>query len=126
MVTKLVLIIDDNVDVRLIFGAILNFDGYHVVEAVDGRSGVDAALKHIPEIILMDMTTPQVDGYAAATEIRENETTRNIPMIAVTANLQSNIEYVRGGRLFEGYLEKPITPSTVLAEVHRLIGAPHE
>ena len=125
MLTKVVLIIDDNADVRIIFSAILNYDGYHVVEAENGEIGVAAAVKHRPDLILMDIAMPVLNGFDAALRLHDLSITRNIPIVAVTGNEFTNEQLRSAAALFVGYLMKPITPRGVLAEVQRLIGAPH-
>jgi two-component system, cell cycle response regulator DivK len=125
MLTKVVLIVDDNADVRIIFSAILNYDGYHVIEAENGAIGVAAAVKHRPDLILMDIAMPVLNGFDAALQLHGLSITKSIPIVAVTGNEFTSEQLGSAAALFVGYLLKPITPRGVLAEVQRLIGAPH-
>jgi CheY-like chemotaxis protein len=124
MPSKLILVVDDNMDARFVFAAILNFDGYRIIEALNGERGVAYALEHKPDLILMDINMPTMDGFRAAELIRENELARGIPIIAVTANSFNQDQTRRARLLFNGWLTKPVTAYTVLAEVQRMIGPP--
>ncbi|HEY0811082.1 MAG TPA: response regulator [Longimicrobiales bacterium] len=122
MRTKLILIVDDHDDTRNIFSAILNFDGYHVAEAENGEEAVAAALSFHPDMILMDIVMPVLDGFTSAEMLRSLPTTHSIPILAVTGAV---CDQERVASLFNGHLMKPITPTRMLAEVQRFIGAPH-
>jgi|SRR5688572_16540822 len=125
MRTKLILIVDDHDDTRNIFSAILNFDGYHVAEAENGEEAVAAALTFHPDMILMDIVMPVLDGFATVEMLRSLPATHSIPILAVTAKKCSDDDRARIASFFNGYLMKPITPTRMLAEVQRFIGAPH-
>lgn len=124
MPAKLILIVDDNVDARFVFAAILNFDGYRIIEAINGERGVTYAVQHHPDLILMDINMPMMDGFTAAELIRQHDGARDIPMIAVTADLLSKDQHQRAHALFTGCLTKPVSARAVLAEVQRVIGPP--
>src|SRR5215213_1454834 len=83
---KLILIVEDNEDTRFVFSAILNYDGYRIVEAGNGSEGVASALAHVPDLIITDIDMPVMDGFAAARQIRADERTRHIPILVVTGN----------------------------------------
>ena len=125
MRTKIILIVDDHVDTRNIFSAILNYDGYHVLEAENGEAAVATALVLHPDMILMDIVMPVLDGFSSAEVLRSLPATHSIPILAVSGALCSDDDKERVASLFNGYLMKPITPTRVLAEVQRFIGAPH-
>jgi two-component system, cell cycle response regulator DivK len=119
---KLILIVEDNEDARFVFSAILNFDGYRIVEAGNGRDGIASAIEHRPDLIITDIDMPVMDGFAAARLIRADARIAHIPMIAITGNEFSTGEREDAVALFDGCFTKPMQPSRVLAEVQRLIG----
>jgi two-component system, cell cycle response regulator DivK len=121
---KLILIVEDNEDARFVFSAILNYDGYRIVEAEDGSEGVACALKHLPDLIITDIDMPVMDGFEAARQIRADRHTALIPIIVITGRSFTFAQQTEAEALFDGCFAKPIQPSRVLAEVNRLIGPP--
>jgi|1186.fasta_scaffold33137_2 two-component system cell cycle response regulator DivK len=121
---KLILIVEDNEDARFVFSAILNFDGYRIVEAVDGGAAVVCALEHLPDLIITDIDMPVMDGFQAARLIRADHHTALIPIIAITGRSFTAAQQTESETLFDGCFIKPMQPSRVLAEVQRLIGSP--
>ncbi len=81
-----ILVVEDNLDNYELVRAILEFAGYDTFLAVNGRDGVNAARKQKPDLILMDMALPEMDGWDATKRIREDPETARIPMIAITAH----------------------------------------
>jgi two-component system, cell cycle response regulator DivK len=124
MPNKLILIVEDSEDTRFVFGAILNFDGYRIVEAANGRDGVASAVANLPDLIITDIAMPEMDGFEAARVLRGDTRTAAIPIIAISGNRFSCNEHEEANGLFDGCFEKPMQPSRVLAEVRRLIGLP--
>jgi two-component system cell cycle response regulator DivK len=124
MPNKLILIVEDNEDTRFVFSAILNYDGYRIVEAANGELGVASALAHSPDLIITDIDMPVMDGFAAARRMRADERTRSIPILAITGNDLTAAQHAEAGALFDGCFSKPMQPSRVLAEVLRVIGPP--
>lgn len=80
-----ILVVEDNEANRLLLRDILKFNGYHVIEATDGREGVAMAKADPPDLILMDMHMPVLNGFAAIRELRQDPATRDISIIAVTS-----------------------------------------
>ena len=102
-----VLVVEDNPDNLRTAKALL--DGrYQIIEASDGRSGVDQARAHQPDIILMDIAMPVMDGVQALQEIRRDETLRHTPVIAVTASAMKGDRETILAHGFDDYLSKPI------------------
>jgi signal transduction histidine kinase/CheY-like chemotaxis protein/HAMP domain-containing protein len=102
-----VLMVEDTADNLLTLRALLK-DTCTLLEALDGRSGVEQARHHQPDLILMDLALPVMDGYAALAAIRKDETLRDIPVVAVTASaMKGNRESILA-RGFDGYVSKPI------------------
>jgi signal transduction histidine kinase len=102
-----VLLVEDNPDNRRTMQALLK-DTCAVIEAGDGRTGVEQARHHKPDLILMDLALPVMDGYEALAAIREDEELRGIPVVAVTASAMKGDREAILARGFDGYLPKPI------------------
>jgi two-component system, cell cycle response regulator DivK len=119
---KMILLVEDHEDSRFICSTILRHHGYGIMEAEDGATGLQLARLHLPDLILLDVTLPILDGWSAAERLRGQAETSHIPIVALTAHaFQADQE--RGRRLgFDAYLIKPCRPSRVLAEVRRLVG----
>src|SRR5687768_5284292 len=124
MATKLILIVDDNDQVRSVFCAVLNYDGYRVLEAVDGQDAVEKTLLHRPALILMDISMPVLDGFAATRIIRAEPAIRDTVIIAVTGEDLTAPKFNGSATLFNNTFVKPLSPARVLAEVQRMIGPP--
>jgi CheY-like chemotaxis protein len=119
---KRVLLVEDNEDNRTIYATVLLHFGYDVIEAENGLEGVTAAHQHHPDLVLMDISLPVMDGLEATRRIKSNPRTADIPVIAITANTQ---EVDRTQALEAGccrYLAKPVEPRELLAEVDRMLG----
>jgi two-component system, cell cycle response regulator DivK len=103
-----VLIVEDVEDTRLFMRLALEDQGFIVFEAADGRAAVDTAIREIPNVILMDLTLPRMDGFAAAKLMRENSELKNVPIIAVTAHQESGFRSDAKASGFDAYVTKPI------------------
>jgi two-component system cell cycle response regulator DivK len=114
-----ILLVEDNEDNRIIYATALRFSGYEVVEAITGTEGVRLARSVRPDLILMDISIPELDGWQATAILKADETTAHIPIIAVTAHALHDDEARSIQAGCDGYLAKPLTPSALLAEVDR-------
>lgn len=103
-----VLIVEDVDDSRYFMRLELEQMGYLVIEAEDGAKAVEIALRERPDIILMDLTLPVMDGLAATAIIRDNEQMREVPIIAVTAHQESDLRAEAKASGFNAYVTKPI------------------
>jgi two-component system, cell cycle response regulator DivK len=120
--TKTVLLVEDNEDNRIIYATALRYAGYSVLEAITGTQGVQQARDGAPDLILMDISVPELDGWEATAILKADSLTRHIPIIAVTANaLPDDAERSRKAGC-DGYLAKPISPAALLTEVDRRFG----
>ena len=122
MSEKWVLLVEDNDDNRTIYATILMHRGYNVVEAPNGLDGVHKAAKHHPDLIIMDISLPVMDGLEATRLIRANPITSDIPVLAVTAHARDTdrASCLRAG--CTDYLAKPVEPRRLVQEVERMIG----
>jgi CheY-like chemotaxis protein len=117
-----VLLVEDNDDNLRIYSTILTYAGYHVLEATDGESGLATARSGQPDLILMDVSIPKIDGWEVTRILKADPATSSIPVVALTAHaLASDRE--RADQIgFDGYIPKPAEPRLVLAEVERRLG----
>jgi len=121
---KTVLLVEDNEDNRFIYATALRYVGYEVIEAVSGTQGIEQARTHRPDLILMDISIPDVDGWEATIVLKADPLTRAIPVIAVTAHVLPGDERRSMEAGCDGYLAKPVSPATLIAEVDRRLGRP--
>ena len=118
---KKILVIEDNDTNLYLIKYILKHHGFEVIEAKDGVSGVETAAREIPDLILMDIQLPVIDGYEATRRIREHEATKDIPILAITSfALTGDREKVFAAGC-NGYLEKPINPETIIEEISKFL-----
>lgn len=121
--TKTVLIAEDNMDNRIIYATMLNHVGYTVVEANNGAEAVEMARTVRPDIILMDISMPVMDGYEATRVLKADAATRDIPIIAVTAHAMVTDRDAARDAGCDDYVSKPVEPQAVRSVVERWIGA---
>jgi two-component system, cell cycle response regulator DivK len=111
------LIIEDNVQNLYMMRFLLEKNGFVVIGAETGKKGIDAALRHRPQAILLDIQLPEMDGYAVAEELKKHPELAKIPIIAVTsyAMVGDRERILAAGA--NGYIEKPIDPETFVSEI---------
>ncbi len=114
----LVLVVDDDADVRVMYEVMLTSSGYRVVTAANGVEAVDKARSLHPHLILMDLTLPTLDGWAAGRQLKSEPGTSKIPIVALSGNPVDE----PGQKVFVSSLLKPCVPDDVVAEVKRLVG----
>lgn len=119
---KTVLLVEDNEDNLVVYRTILEHVGFRVIEARDGEEGVNRARQFLPNLILMDISIPKIDGWEATQRLKSAEETRNIPIIALTAHAleEDRQKALQAG--CDGYLAKPVEPRRVVQEVERFVG----
>lgn len=116
-----ILVVEDNLDNYELVRAILDIAGFDTFLAVNGRDGVNAARKQKPDLILMDMALPEMDGWSATKRIREDPETAHIPMIALTAH---TLPLHRKRALDAGvdaYLAKPFDANQLIRLVETIL-----
>lgn len=121
---RTVLVVEDQEDNRQILSVYLEYVGYRVVSAVNGADGVDLARIERPDLIVMDISMPVLDGYEALRLLRDDPDLRDTPVIALTAHALSTDREAVLAAGFDSYLAKPIEPRLVVNEVQRMIGEP--
>ena len=120
--SKRILIIEDQEDNRAILRDLLTSAGYDFVEAINGAEGVAAAERERPDLILMDIQLPLLDGYEATRRIRTIEGLQATPIIAVTSYALSGDEAKALAAGCNAYITKPYSPRRLLAKVRELLG----
>ena len=120
--SKRILVIEDTDDNRRILRDLLSNAGFELIEATDGEQGVAAAAAERPDLILMDIQLPVIDGYEASRRIKANPELRHIPIIAITSYALAGDEQKTAAAGCEGYVAKPFSPRQMLAKVREVIG----
>jgi len=122
VMTKSILIVEDNELNMKLFNDLLEANGYRTLQTRDGLSALDIAREHAPDLILMDIQLPEVSGLEVTKWLKEDESLRSIPVIAVTAfAMKGDEEKIREGGC-EAYISKPISVNSFLETVERFIG----
>ncbi len=116
-----VLVVDDIASNRELIEGALQGKGLTVVTAVNGREAVEAAVEHPPDLVLMDIRMPVMDGYEATARIKENPATGGVPVIALTASLTVEEKAAIKGAGFDAYLFKPVGMPLLLCEMARFL-----
>ena len=115
--SKRILVIEDQEDNRRIVRDLLTSVGYELIEAVTGEEGVTLAETQRPDLILMDIQLPGLDGYEATRRIKANPALRHIPIIVVTSYALSGDEAKAREAGCDGYVAKPFSPRVLLAKI---------
>ena len=120
--SKRVLVVEDTEDNRHIIRDLLSSAGFEMIEAVTGAEGVEMARSHRPDLILMDMQMPVLDGYEATRQIKADPALSHIPVIAVTSYALSGDEAKTREAGCDAYIAKPFSPRQLLAKVREFLG----
>ena len=112
-----VLIIEDNKQNMYMITYLLESYGYKVIQSFSGVDGIILAKEEMPDIILLDIQLPEMDGYAIARAIKKHEELKSIPIIAVTSYAMPGDKEKAMGAGAIGYIEKPINPDTFIAQM---------
>ena len=117
-----ILLVEDNEMNRDMLSRRLKRNGYDVVIAIDGQQGVDMAASEAPDLILMDMSLPVIDGWEATRRVKANEATRGIPVIALTAHAMAGDREKAIEAGCEDYDTKPVEITRLLEKITNLLG----
>ena len=113
----LVLLAEDFEDARELYRDYLEFSGFAVTTASNGREAVDQAAALMPDLILMDASMPVLDGWQATRELKSNPATRNIPILALTAHAFDDARQEARSVGCDGFVTKPCLPDDLVAKV---------
>jgi len=119
--SKRILVVEDHEDNRRILRYLLNSVGYQVIEVVTGEEGVSAAEAQHPDLILMDIQLPGLDGYEATRRIKADPSLRAIPIIAVTSYALSGDDVKAREAGCDAYVTKPFSPRALLAKIREYV-----
>jgi two-component system cell cycle response regulator DivK len=119
--SKRILVVEDTEDNRQIIRVALTRAGFELIEAADGLAGVAMAAKHRPDLILMDIQLPEIDGYEATRRIKADPNLKHIPIIAVTSYALSGDEAKARAAGCDGYVAKPFRPRDLVAKVREFL-----
>jgi two-component system cell cycle response regulator DivK len=119
--TKRILVVEDQEDNRQILRDLLSNVGYEMIEAEDGMQALEQAAKHRPDLILMDIQLPLMDGYEATRRIKANPDLKAIPIIVVTSYALSGDEEKARLAGCDAYVAKPYSPRALLAKIREYL-----
>jgi two-component system cell cycle response regulator DivK len=120
-----ILVVEDNQDNRELVVKVLKINGYHVIEAVDGEEAIEKTRAENPDLILMDLFIPKIDGYEVTRRLKRDIDLKSIPIIALTAHAMKGDMEVALGAGCDGYIPKPIDVRELPKQIeHFLKGNP--
>jgi len=118
-----VLIAEDQQDLRQLYAEQLTLSGFDVIEAVNGAEAIDLTSSRLPDVILMDLSMPVVDGWEATKRLRADIRTRHIPVVALTAHDGSGELQRATSAGCDWFVPKPCPPAALITEVRRILSA---
>ena len=119
--SQLILVVEDQEDNRRIMRDLLTSAGYEIIEALSGEEGVAAAETHRPDLILMDIQLPGLDGYEATRQIKAKPDLEHIPIIVVTSYALSGDDVKAFEAGCNAYVSKPFSPRELLAKIREYL-----
>jgi len=117
----LVLVVDDYQDAREMYAEYLSFSGFRVVEAGNGTEAVEKAFALLPDVILMDLSLPGMDGWTATRQLKSDDRTRHIPVVALTGHALAGASEGARQAGCDAFVTKPCLPDELVLEVRRML-----
>lgn len=118
---RTVLVVDDQEDERRIQQAFLSHRGFRVDEAADGAAAIERAFANPPDLVLLDVAMPRMDGFEVCRTLRADPRTSDVPVLLLTASVEGDLEALARDAGADAILTKPIEPRAVAAAVERLL-----
>jgi len=118
---KKILVADDKASSRELIRTLLEHAGYEVCEAADGMEALEKAREENPDLILLDIHMPRLDGYATVAEMRRDETLRILPVVALTASAMRGDHDKAKRAGFTAYITKPVSLTALRVEIEKLL-----
>ncbi|MCB0168505.1 MAG: response regulator [Anaerolineae bacterium] len=118
---KRILYVDDDPQNRLLVKRILHLQGLELLEAVDGKSGWETALRELPDFIFIDLLLPDIDGFELTRRIKASPELSHIPVVTLTAYGSAEIEQIAKEAGFDGFLHKPPDRQQIQAVLARFL-----
>jgi CheY-like chemotaxis protein len=119
----LVLVVDDFADNREMYSEYLSFSGYDVIEARNGKEAIDAAQERLPDIIIMDLSLPVMDGWEATRRLKADERTHGIPVVALTGHAMHGHSKGAIEAGCDSFVAKPCLPDQLVAEIRKMLSS---
>jgi CheY-like chemotaxis protein len=116
-----VLVVDDDPAIRLVCSTNLQLDGYQVLEATNGQEGLELALDQVPDVVLLEISMPVLDGFGLAAALQDNELTRELPLIFLTTEVDPLIRAKAFETGAHGVIAKPFEPSALTSFIERVV-----
>ena len=118
----LILVVDDYEDAREMYAEYLRFCGFRVAEARNGNEALEQAFSLMPDLILMDLSLPGMDGWEATRQLKADERTRQIPIVALTGHALAGASEGAKRAGCDSFVTKPCLPDDLVVEVRRMLG----
>jgi len=119
--SPLVLVVDDFQDNREMFAEFLSLSGFRVAEAATGREAIDRGFELLPDVILMDLSLPELDGWEATRQLKNDPRTRHIPIVALTGHALADHSREAREAGCDAFLTKPCLPEVLVVEIRRML-----
>ena len=121
-IAPLILVVDDYQDAREMYAEFLRFCGFRVAEARNGNEALEQAFALMPDLILMDLSLPGMDGWEATRQLKADERTRQIPVVALTGHALAGASEDAKKAGCDSFVTKPCLPDDLVVEVRRMLG----
>jgi two-component system cell cycle response regulator DivK len=118
-----VLLVEDYDDAREMYVEYLTFSGFEMSQAANGLEAIQQALESPPDIVVMDLSLPQMDGWEAVRRLKADQRTAAIPVVALTGHVLADFSRRAKQAGFAGFLTKPCLPEDLVTEIRRLLDA---
>ena len=119
-----VLLVDDYPDAREMYSEYLQFSGFDVIEAGNGMEAIERAADSAPDIILMDLSLPVMDGWEATRRLKADDRTASIPVVALTGHALAGISEGAKKAGCDAFVTKPCLPEDLVKEIRKVLSAP--
>jgi CheY-like chemotaxis protein len=121
--SPLILVVDDYQDAREMYAEYLQFSGFRVAEARNGNEAIEQAFKLRPDLILMDLSLPGMDGWEATRQLKSDDRTKTIPVVALTGHALAGASDGARKAGCDSFVTKPCLPDDLVVEVRRMLNA---
>jgi CheY-like chemotaxis protein len=119
--SPLLLLVDDYTDNRAMYARYLKYAGYRVAEATNGQEALDQARELVPDLIVMDLSLPVMDGWEATRQLKRDDRTRHIPVLALTGHALGDHEREAKDAGCDGYVTKPCLPEDLTVRIQGML-----
>ena len=119
-----VLLVDDYPDAREMYSEYLQFSGFDVIEAANGMEALKSAVERAPDIILMDLSLPVMDGWEATRRLKADDRTKRIPVVALTGHALAGISEGARKAGCDAFVTKPCLPEDLVKEIRKILDEP--